>query len=122
MPVALEPVPATVPLVVVAHDDPGTADALRHAIETAAGWRAAVAQPGATGLAAALATGPAVALVGCAVLADLPPGCGTPLLAVGDDDRPADLRAALLGGTTPGVWRRSAASTQAPPSSYGGAC
>jgi pilus assembly protein CpaE len=97
MPVALEPVPATVPLVVVAHDDPGTADALRHAVE-AAGWRATVAQPGATGLAAALAAGPAIALVGCAVLADLPAGCGTPLLAVGDDDRPADLRAALLAG------------------------
>jgi cellulose biosynthesis protein BcsQ len=97
MPVALEPVPATVPLVVVAHDDPGTADALRHAVE-AAGWRAAVARPGATGLAAALAAGPAVALVGCAVLADLPAGSGTPLLAVGDDDRPADLRAALLAG------------------------
>jgi len=100
MPVALEPVPATLPLVVVAHDDPGTADALRHAVETAAGFRVAVAQPGPAGLAAALATGPAVALVGCAVLAELPAGCHVPLLAVGDDDRPADLRAALQAGAT----------------------
>ena len=97
---ALEPVPATLPLVVVAHDDPGTADALRHAVETAAGFRVAVAQPGPAGLAAALATGPAVALVGCAVLAELPAGCPVPLLAVGDDDRPADLRAALQAGAT----------------------
>jgi len=100
MPVALEPIPATLPLVVVAHDDPGTADALRHAVETAAGFRVAVAQPGPAGLAAALATGPAVALVGCAVLAELPAGCHVPLLAVGDDDRPADLRAALQAGAT----------------------
>jgi len=98
--VALEPVPATLPLVVVAHDDPGTADALRHAVETAAGFRVAVAQPGPAGLAAALATGPAVALVGCAILAELPAGCRVPLLAVGDDDRPADLRAALQAGAT----------------------
>jgi len=98
--VAPEPVPATLPLVVVAHDDPATADSLRHAVETAAGFRVAVAQPGRAGLAAALATGPAVALVGCALLADLPAGCGIPLLAVGDDDRPADLRAALQAGAT----------------------
>jgi Flp pilus assembly CpaE family ATPase len=98
MPVALEPVPATVPLVVVAHDDPATADSLRHAVETAAGWRVAVAQPDPGGLAVALAADPAVALVGCAVLADLPAGCRTPLLAIGDDDRPADLRAALQAG------------------------
>ncbi|HEU4397342.1 MAG TPA: cellulose synthase operon protein YhjQ/BcsQ [Actinomycetota bacterium] len=97
---APEPVPATLPLVVVAHDDPATADSLRHAVETAAGFRVAVAQPGRAGLAAALATGPAVALVGCALLADLPAGCGIPLLAVGDDDRPADLRAALQAGAT----------------------
>jgi CheY-like chemotaxis protein len=97
MPVAPEPVPATLPLVVVAHDDPGTADALRHAVETA-GFRVAVAQPGPAGLAAALAAGPAVALVGCAVLADLPAGCAVPVLALGDDDRPADLRAALQAG------------------------
>jgi pilus assembly protein CpaE len=32
------------------------------------------------------------------VLADLPAGCRTPLLAVGDDDRPADVRAALAAG------------------------
>jgi pilus assembly protein CpaE len=100
MPVALDPVPATPPLVVVAHDDPGTADALRHAVEAAAGFRVAVAQPGPGGLAAALATGPAVALVGCALLAELPAGCGVPLLAVGDDQRPADLRAALQAGAT----------------------
>jgi pilus assembly protein CpaE len=100
MPVALEPVPATLPLVVVAHDDPGTADSLRHAVEAAAGFRVAVAQPGPAGLAAALATGPAVALVGCALLPELPAGCRIPLLAVGDDNRPADLRAALQAGAT----------------------
>jgi cellulose biosynthesis protein BcsQ len=126
MPVALEPVPATLPLVVVAHDDPGTADSLRHAVETAAGWRVAVAQPGPAGLAAALATGPAVALIGCAVLADLPAGCRVPLLAVGDDDRPADLRAALHAGASgllawpdgaadlPGALVRAASAGQAP--------
>jgi cellulose biosynthesis protein BcsQ len=97
--VALEPDLATVPLVVVAHDDPGTADALRHAVE-GTGFRVAVAQPGPAGLAAALATGPAVALVGCALLAELPAGCRVPLLAVGDDERPADLRAALQAGAT----------------------
>jgi cellulose biosynthesis protein BcsQ len=96
--VALDPVPANPPLVVVAHDDPGTADALRHAVEATAGFRVAVAQPGPAGLAAALATGPAVALVGCALLAELPAGCRVPLLAVGDDQRPADLRAALQAG------------------------
>jgi cellulose biosynthesis protein BcsQ len=96
--VALEPVPEMLPLVVVAHDDPGTADSLRHAVETAAGWRVAVAEAGQRGLGAALAAGPAVALVGCAVLADLPAGCRTPVLAVGDDDRPADLRTALTAG------------------------
>ena len=37
MPVALEPVPSIPPVVVIAHDDPGTADSLRHAVE-AAGW------------------------------------------------------------------------------------
>jgi cellulose biosynthesis protein BcsQ len=55
----------------------------------------AVAQPGAAGLAAALAARPAVALVGCALLGDLPAGSGVPVLVVGDDTRPADLRAAL---------------------------
>jgi cellulose biosynthesis protein BcsQ len=98
MPVAPEPVSATLPLVVVAHHDPGTADSLRHAVEAAAGFRVAVAQPGPAGLAAALASGPAVALVGCALLPELPAGCRVPLLAVGDDDRPADLRAALQAG------------------------
>jgi cellulose biosynthesis protein BcsQ len=98
MPVALEAVPDTVPLVVVAHDDPATADSLRHAVETAAGWRVAVAQPDPAGLAAALAADPAVAVVGCAALADLPAGCRTPLLAVGDEGRPTDLRAALQAG------------------------
>jgi CheY-like chemotaxis protein len=85
------------PLLVVAHDDAGTADGLRHAVETA-GWRVAVAQPGAAGLAAALTARPAVALVGCALLRDLPAGSGVPVLAVGDDTRPADLRAALDAG------------------------
>jgi hypothetical protein len=98
MPVALEAVTDTVPLVVVAHDDPATADSLRHAIETAAGWRVAVAQPDPAGLTAALAADPALAVVGCAALADVPAGCRTPLLAIGDDDRPADLRAALQAG------------------------
>ncbi|HEV8648933.1 MAG TPA: cellulose synthase operon protein YhjQ/BcsQ [Actinomycetes bacterium] len=88
----------SLPLVVIAHDDPGTAEALRHAVETAAGWRVAVAGPGRAGLGAALATGPSVALVGCGVLGDLPTGSPVPVLAVGDDTRPADLRAALTAG------------------------
>jgi pilus assembly protein CpaE len=96
--VALEPVPAPPPLVVVVHDDPGTADSLRHAVVTAAGWQVVVADPGPAGLAAALAAGPSVALVDCAALASLPAGCPTPLIAVGDDDRPADVRAALAAG------------------------
>jgi cellulose biosynthesis protein BcsQ len=96
--VAPEPARDMLPLVVVAHDDPATADSLRHAVETAAGWRVAVADPDRAGLGAALAAGPAVALVGCAVLAELPPGCRVPLLAVGDDQRAADLRAALAAG------------------------
>jgi cellulose biosynthesis protein BcsQ len=86
------------PLVVIAHDDPGTAEALKHAVETAAGWRVAIARPGPAGLAAALATGPSVALVGCGVLDELPAGMRVPVLAVGDDTRPADLRAALAAG------------------------
>jgi pilus assembly protein CpaE len=97
MPVALEPVPSIPPVVVVAHDDPGTADSLRHAVE-AAGWRVLLADPSAAGLTAALAAGPAVALVACAALADLPPDCPVPLIAIGDDDRAADVRAALLVG------------------------
>jgi cellulose biosynthesis protein BcsQ len=97
MPVALEPVPPIAPLVVVAHDDPGTADALRYAVESA-GWPVLVADPGVAGLDAAMAAGPSVALVGCASLADLPAGHAVPLVAVGDDDRPADVRAALAAG------------------------
>jgi cellulose biosynthesis protein BcsQ len=97
MPVALEPVPS-MPLVAVVHDDPGTADSLRHAVETTAGWQVLVADPGRAGLAAALAAGPSVALVGCGSLANLPPDCPTPLVAVGDDDHPADVRAALAAG------------------------
>ena len=94
---ALEPVPSLAPLVVVAHDDPGTADSLRHAVE-AAGWPVKAADPGVAGLAAALAAAPSVALVGCATLANLPPGHSVPLVAVGDDDRPGDVRAALAAG------------------------
>ena len=94
---ALEPVPST-PLVVVVHDDPGTADSLRHAVEATTGWQVLVADPGRAGLAAALTAGPSVALVGCGALANLPPDCPTPLVAVGDDDHPADVRAALAAG------------------------
>lgn len=86
------------PLVVIAHEDPGTADSLRHAIETLAGWRTVVAEPHPASLGAALASAPAVALVGCGLLADVPPACEVPLLAIGDDSRPADLRAALAAG------------------------
>jgi cellulose biosynthesis protein BcsQ len=85
-------------LVVVAHSDPATADSLRHAVESTAVWRVLVADPGDAGLAAALAAGPSVALVGCALLADLPADCRTPLVAVGDDDRPADVHAAMAAG------------------------
>jgi cellulose biosynthesis protein BcsQ len=98
MPVALEPVPSIPSLVVVAHDDPVTADSLRHAVESAGGWQVLVADPGVAGLTAALAAGPSVALVGCAALANLPAGCRAPLVAVGDDDRPADVRAAMAAG------------------------
>jgi Flp pilus assembly CpaE family ATPase len=98
MPVALAPVPSAPPLVVIAHHDPGTADSLRHAVESATGWQVLVADPSPAGLAAALAAGPAVALVGCVALAGLPDDCRTPLVAVGDDDRPADVRAALAAG------------------------
>jgi pilus assembly protein CpaE len=96
--VALAPVPSMPPLVLVAHDDPGTADSLRHAVETAAGWQVLMADPSHAGLAAALASGPSVALIGCAALANLPSGCRIPLVAIGDDDRPADVRAALAAG------------------------
>ncbi|HJU00153.1 MAG TPA: arsenic transporter, partial [Actinomycetes bacterium] len=61
---ALEPVPSTPRLVMVAHSDPATADSLRHAVESTAGWRVLVPGPGDAGLAAALAAGPSVALVG----------------------------------------------------------
>jgi Flp pilus assembly CpaE family ATPase len=96
--VALAPVPSVPPLVVIAHDDPGTADSLRHAVESAAGWQVVLADPSPAGLAAALAGGPSVALVGCGALGNLPAGCRTPLIAIGDDDRPADVRAALAAG------------------------
>jgi Flp pilus assembly CpaE family ATPase len=97
MPVALEPVPSIPPVVVIAHDDPGTADSLRHAVD-AAGWQALLADPSASGLAAAVAAGPSVALVACAALASLPPDCPVPLIAVGDDDRAVDVKAALVAG------------------------
>jgi DNA-binding NarL/FixJ family response regulator len=96
--VAVAPVPSLPPLVVIAHDDPGTADSLRHAVETAAGWQVLLADPSPAGLTAALASGPSVALIGCAALANLPDDCRTPLVAIGDDDRPADVRAALAAG------------------------
>jgi pilus assembly protein CpaE len=97
MPVALEPVPSIPPVVVIAHDDPGTADSLRHAVE-AAGWQVLLADPSASGLTAALAAGPSVALVACAALANLPADCPVPLIAIGDDDRAADVKAALVAG------------------------
>jgi len=86
------------PLVVLAHDDPGTADSLRHAVQSATGWQVVMADPSPAGLTAALATGPSVALVGCAALASLPADCRTPIVAIGDDDRAADVRAALAAG------------------------
>jgi len=95
--VALEPVPSIPPVVVIAHDDPGTADSLRHAVE-AAGWQALLADPSASGLTAALAAGPSVALVACAALTDLPGDCPVSLIAIGDDDRAADVKAALVAG------------------------
>jgi pilus assembly protein CpaE len=98
MPVALVPVPSTPPLAVVAHDDPGTADALRHAVEAVAGWQVLMADPSPAGLAAAIAAGPSVALVGCDALAQLPADHQLPLVAIGDDDRPADVRGALAAG------------------------
>ena len=94
---ALEPVPSIPAVVVIAHDDPGTADSLRHAVE-AAGWQALLADPSPSGLAAAVAAGPSVALVACPALANLPPDCPVPLIAIGDDDRAADVKAALVAG------------------------
>jgi pilus assembly protein CpaE len=96
--VALAPVPSMPPLVVVVHNDPGTADSLRHAVESASGWQVLTADPSPAGLAAALAAGPSVALVGCNALAHLPADCRTPIVAIGDDDRPGDVRAALAVG------------------------
>jgi pilus assembly protein CpaE len=96
--VALVPVPSMPQLVVISHDDPGTADSLRHAVEAVAGWQVLVADPSPEGLAAAVAAKPGVALVGCDALASLPADCPIPLVAVGDDDRPADVRAALAAG------------------------
>ena len=95
---ALEPVPSMPPLVAIAHDDPWTADSLRHAVQSATGWQVVMADPSPAGLTAALATGPSVALVGCAALASLPADCRTPIVAIGDDDRAADVRAALAAG------------------------
>jgi Flp pilus assembly CpaE family ATPase len=83
---------------VIAHDDPGTADSLRHAVRAAAGWQVLVADPSPAGLTAAMAAEPSIALVGCDALANLPPDWRAPLVAVGDDDRPADVRAALAAG------------------------
>ena len=94
---ALEPVPPTPPVVVIAHDDPGTADSLRHAVD-AAGWQALLADPSIPGLAAAVGAGPSAALVACAALANLPPDCPVPLIAIGDDDRATDVKAALVAG------------------------
>ena len=95
---ALVPVPSMPQLAVVAHDDPGTADSLRHAVEAVAGWQVLLADPRPAGLAAAIAGEPSVALVGCDALAHLPADCPTPVLAIGDDARPADVRAALAAG------------------------
>jgi pilus assembly protein CpaE len=131
MPVALEPVPSIPPVVVVAHDDPGTADSLRHAVE-AAGWQVLLADPSVAGLAAALAGGPSVALVACAALADVPADSPVPLIAIGDDDRAADVKAALVAGARslltwpdgaadlPGELARVAATGQPAAAGHGG--
>jgi Flp pilus assembly CpaE family ATPase len=86
------------PLVVIAHEDPGTADSVRHAIEASAGWRTVLAEPYPVSLVAALASDPAAALLSCGLLAHVPSTCRVPLLAIGDDSRPTDLRAALAAG------------------------
>src|SRR6266536_1545797 len=91
------PAPQSQPFAVVAHDDPGTAEALRHAAGTA-GWRVVVAAPGQHGLEAALTSRPAVAVVGCGRLGELPGSLDVPLLAVGDDADAGDLRAAVAAG------------------------
>jgi hypothetical protein len=114
--VAHEPAPSTPRLVLVAHDDPATADSLRHAAESTASWQALVADPSVAGLTAALAVGPSVALVGCESLANLPAGCRTPLVAVGDDDRPADGHAACSPGpTAPPTCQASSPGSPPPP-------
>ncbi len=95
---ALEPVPSMPPLVVIAHDDPGTADSLRHAVEAATGWQVLMADPSPVGLTAALVTGASVALIGCTALGNVPSDCRTPIIAIGDDQRAADVRAALTAG------------------------
>ena len=95
---AREPVPSMPALAVIAHDDPGTADSLRHAVETATGRPVVMADPSPAGLAAALATRASVALIGCGALGNLPADCQTPIIAIGDDERPADVRAALTAG------------------------
>ena len=94
----MDTAPDPSPLVVIAHEDPGTADSLRHAIEASAGWRTVLAEPDPASLGAALAGAPAAALVSCGLLAQVPSTCRVPLLAIGDDSRPADLRAALAVG------------------------
>jgi pilus assembly protein CpaE len=96
--VALNMVREAPPLVVVAHEDAGIADALRHAVESIVGWRAVVAEPSSAGLAAAVTSGPVAALIGCGLLCDLPSGWRVPVLAIGDDTRAADLRSALAAG------------------------
>jgi MinD-like ATPase involved in chromosome partitioning or flagellar assembly len=96
--VALDTARDLSPLVVIAHEDPGTADSLRHAIETFAGWRTILAEPDPASLGAALASAPAAALVSCGLLAHVPSNSQVPLLAIGDDSRPGDLRAALAVG------------------------
>ena len=121
---ALAHVPSMPPLVVVVHHDPGTADSLRHAVESASGWQVLAADPSPAGIAAALAAGPSVALVGCDALAHLPADCRTPIVAIGDDDRPGDVRAALAvepaacspGPTGPPTCRASSPGSPPPAS------
>ena len=73
MPRGPRTVPSMPPLVVVVHHDPGTADSLRHAVESASGWQVLAADPSPAGIAAALAAGPSVALVGCDASPTCPP-------------------------------------------------
>jgi len=95
--------PPLLPLVVVAHNDSYIAESIREAIETVGSWRAVVAAPTAAGLATALNDPdpqhcPLVAVVDCDALDGWPADCRVPLVAVGDDGRSADLRAALAAG------------------------